>query len=202
MDSATWKTYNELLRVIKFVIDTKIFRLKVQRRLDNYLGWNLKVFCDRDWAGDTETRVTVTGFIIYLLNVPICWRSKSQKGVTLSSTEAEDVAISDCMAMSEAVKEICFIFYLLRYISISVDLPIMVRTDNIAARFMAENASSGFRTRHIDTTYHFIREHVEDSFIKIVLIKTGDNRSDFFIKNFNKDTYERHVLKPLGNIDG
>jgi hypothetical protein len=35
------------------------------------------------WAGDPETRVSVTGFIIYLLSVPICWRSKSQKGVTL-----------------------------------------------------------------------------------------------------------------------
>jgi hypothetical protein len=51
--------------------------------------WNLKVFCDSDWAGDPETRVSVTGFVIYLLDVPVCWRSKSQKGVTLLSTEAE-----------------------------------------------------------------------------------------------------------------
>jgi hypothetical protein len=36
----------------------------------------------------------VTGFIIHLLNVPICWNSTSQKGVTLSSTEAKYVAIS------------------------------------------------------------------------------------------------------------
>jgi hypothetical protein len=52
MDSATWGAYNELLRVIKFVIDTKTFGLKVQPRLDNNLGWDLKVFCDSDWAGD------------------------------------------------------------------------------------------------------------------------------------------------------
>jgi hypothetical protein len=60
-------------------------------------------FCDSNWAGDTETRVSVTVFIISLLNVPICWRSKSQKGVTLSSTEAEYVAIF------EAVEELKFI---------------------------------------------------------------------------------------------
>jgi hypothetical protein len=64
----------------------------------------LEDFCDRDWAGDPETRLSKTGFIIYLLSVPICWRSKSQKGVTLSSTEAEYVAIS------EAVEELKFIF--------------------------------------------------------------------------------------------
>jgi hypothetical protein len=50
-------------------------------------------------------------------------------------------------------------------------LPIMVRTDNIGAMFMAENASSGVRTRHIDTGYHFIKEHVEDGLIKIVLFE-------------------------------
>jgi hypothetical protein len=89
MDSASWEAYNELLRVIKFVIDTNFFGLKVQPKLDNNLGWDLKIFCDSNWARYPETRVIVMGFIIYLLNVPICWRSKSQKGVTLSSTEAK-----------------------------------------------------------------------------------------------------------------
>jgi hypothetical protein len=65
------------------------------------------VFCDSDWAGDSETRISVTGFILCLMNVPVCWRSKSQKGVILSSSEAEYVAIS------EAVKEVKFIYYLL-----------------------------------------------------------------------------------------
>jgi hypothetical protein len=45
----------------------------------------------------------VTGFIIYLQGAPVCWRSMAQKGVTLSSSEAEYVAISD------AVKEIKFL---------------------------------------------------------------------------------------------
>jgi hypothetical protein len=46
MVSATWGAYNELLRVIKFVIDTKTFCLKVHPRLDNNLGWDLNIFCD------------------------------------------------------------------------------------------------------------------------------------------------------------
>jgi hypothetical protein len=66
----------------------------------------------------------VTGFIIYLFNVPICWRSKSQKGVTLLSTEAEYIAIS------EAVKEIKFIYYLLSDLHVNVNLPIVVKKDN------------------------------------------------------------------------
>jgi hypothetical protein len=55
MDSATWGAYNESLRVIKFVSDTKSFGLKVQPRLDKNLGLDLKIFCGRSWAGDPET---------------------------------------------------------------------------------------------------------------------------------------------------
>jgi hypothetical protein len=65
------------------------------------------VFCDSDWAGDSETRISVAGFILYLMNVTVCWRYKAQKGVTLLSSEAEYVA------MLEAVKEVKFIYYLL-----------------------------------------------------------------------------------------
>jgi hypothetical protein len=44
MNSSTLEAYNELLRVIKFMIDTKTFGLKVQPKLDNNLGLYLKIF--------------------------------------------------------------------------------------------------------------------------------------------------------------
>jgi ketol-acid reductoisomerase len=145
------------------------------------------VFCDSDWACDSETRISVTGFILYLMNVPVCWRSKSQKGVTLSRTEAEYVA------MSEAVKEVKFIYYLLRDIGIEVELPIIVKTDNVGAMFMAQNSFSGVRTRHVDTRYHFVRENLDDGIIKIEFVKFNENQSDIFTKNITQEIYERHV---------
>jgi hypothetical protein len=45
--------------------------------------WDLLSYCDSDWAGDAESRISVTGFIIYLLGARICWRSKAQKGIIL-----------------------------------------------------------------------------------------------------------------------
>jgi hypothetical protein len=121
------------------------------------------------------------------MNVPVCWRSKAQRGVTLLSSEAEYVAIS------EAVKEIKFIYYLLQWIGIKIDLPIIVKTDNIGAIFMAQNASPGVRTRHIDTRYHYIWEKEEDGIIKIEFVRLIDNDSDIFTKNFNQEIYEKHV---------
>jgi hypothetical protein len=91
------------------------------------------------------------------------------KGVTLSRSEAEYVA------MSEAVKEVKFIYYLLRDIGIEVKLPIIVKTGNVGAMFMAQNSSSGVRTRHIDTRYHFVRENLDNRIIKIEFIKSVEN---------------------------
>jgi hypothetical protein len=151
-------------------------------------------YCNSNWAGDAETRISVTGLIIYLLGVPICWRSKGQKGVTLSSSEAEYVAIS------EAVKEIRFIYYL-ESIGMTVKLPIVVRCDNVGAIFMAKNSSFGVRTRHVDTRYHFIRKHIEDGFIQIVFVKSCDSDADLFTKNVSKDIYNKQVGKFLGKVD-
>jgi hypothetical protein len=119
------------------------------------------------------TRMSMMGFIIYLLNILICWRSKSQKGVTLSSTEAKYVAIS------EAIKELKFIYYLLSDLHINVNLPIVVNTDNIGAIFMSENVLTSFWTRHVDARYNFVREFNEDGFIKIKFNRSIENDSDF-----------------------
>jgi hypothetical protein len=70
MDKATKGTYLEMLRVIKFVIDTKNFCLRIKPEFKGKI-WSLRVFCDSDWAGNSETRISVTGFILYLMNVPV-----------------------------------------------------------------------------------------------------------------------------------
>jgi hypothetical protein len=97
--------------------------------------WDMVSYSDSDWAGNPDSRISVTGFVIYLLGAPICWRSKGQKGVTLSSSEAEYVT------MSGTVKEIGFIYYLLSGMGVQIKLPIVVRCDNVGAIFMAKNSS-------------------------------------------------------------
>jgi hypothetical protein len=108
---------------------------------------------------------------------------------------------AEYVAMLETVKEIRFILYLLRSMSIVVKLPIIVRCDNVGAIFMAENSSSGVRTRHVDTKYHFVWEHIVDDFIKIVFVKSCENVADLFPKNVSKDAYTKHVSNFLGKME-
>ena len=66
--------------------------------------WVLKVYTDSNWAGDKNTRISVSGYVLFLMNVPILWRSKSQKAITLSSSEAE------YYALGEAAKDVLNLF--------------------------------------------------------------------------------------------
>jgi hypothetical protein len=98
-------------------------------------------------------------WIIYLLGAPIFWRSKGQKGVTLSGNKSESVA------MSEADNEIRFIHYF-KGMGVDVKFPIVFRCYSVGTTFMAENSRSGVRTRHIDNRYHFVCEHVKNGLMK------------------------------------
>jgi hypothetical protein len=188
MSGATDAAFKELKRVIKFVLDTKTYGLRVQPKLvGDDTQWTMTVFTDSDWAGNKDNRISIIGYIIFLLGASILWKSKAQKLVSLSSTEAE------YYALSEAAKEIKFVVQILLSMGIPVQLPIIVRVDNMGAIFMSENASATSRTKHVDTRYHFVREFVEDGFIRIVFVRTVDNVLDYFTKNVTGDIYDAHV---------
>jgi len=91
--------------------------------------------------------------VIYLCGVPICWRRKAQRTVTLSSAEAEWIALR------EVAKEVLFIAQVLKSMGVKVEFPIIIRVDNIAAIFMANNITTNQRTRHVDVRTKFVTQY-------------------------------------------
>jgi hypothetical protein len=193
LDGTSDAAYKELMRVLKYVLDTKRLSLKMEPKSEkDETGWSIVAFSDSDFAGDSETRISIAGFILYLMGVPISWKSKGQKGVTLSSTEAELVALS------EAAKEVKFVFQVLRSMGVKVNLPIIVRVDNIGAIFIGSNVTVSQRSKHIDVRYHFVREYVHEGFIRIIFVRTKDNDADIFTKNLSGELHDRHASKMVG----
>ena len=125
------------------------------------------------------------------MGVPISWRSKGQKSVTLSSSEAEYVALS------EAAKEIKFVYQLLTGMGMKLKLPIVVCVDNLGAVFMSINVSVSQRTKHVDIRYRFVQQFVFEGFIKVVFVRTEDNDADIFTKNLGGDLHQRHSKKMI-----
>jgi hypothetical protein len=191
MDRATEGQFKELKRLIKFVVDTKWKGLQIKPDKLNEEVWAIRGFSDSDYCADKETRRSITGYVIYLLGVAISWKSKGQKSVTLSTTEAEYVALS------EATREIKFIVQILESMNLPVDYPITVHVDNVGAIFLANNKTTSERTKHVDIRHHFTREFIEDGIVKVIFVRSNENDADLFTKNLPGEVYERHAQKFL-----
>jgi len=162
LDCLSPAAYKEMLRVVKFALDTRNLGIKVAPILLINDEWIVVAFSDSDFGGDKEIRISVAGFIVYFMGVPISWKSKGQKTVALSSSEAEYVALP------EAAKEIKFVYQVLISMDFKVKLPIIVHVDNLGTILMSENVSVSQRTKHVDIRYRFVQEFVLDGFIKII----------------------------------
>ena len=139
--------------------------------------WKLEALSDSDFANDKDTRYSVYGYIIYFCGIPVAWKSKGMKSVVLSTTDAEYVAVS------EVVKEIKFLYQMLRSMEINVPLPIKDQVDNVGAIWLANNSSVSERKKHVDLRAHFVRDMINDQVIEINFVKSAENDSGMMTKN-------------------
>jgi hypothetical protein len=193
LDGATEAHWKALMRVIKFVLDTKLHALKLKPKLQ-YGKVHLKGVSDSEFAGDKDTRISVYGYVTYYCGAPISWKSKSGQSVTLSSTEAE------YYASSEAAKELLFVYNLIKSMGLELQMHMILYVDNTGAIYLANNYSTGQRTKHIDIRAHFVRELIVDELLRIVFIKSEDNDADIFTKNVSEELFEKHSQKQVVSL--
>ncbi len=60
------------------------------------VGFVMRAKVDADHAGDTVTRRSRTGFLVYLNSALVCWLSRKQTSVESSSFGSEFVAMKHC----------------------------------------------------------------------------------------------------------
>jgi hypothetical protein len=197
LDGATTAHWKALLRAIKYVFDTKMHALKLQPICTNDQQLYLESYSDSEFAGDRETRASVYGYITFFCGAPISWKSKSNKSVTLSSTEAE------YYAASEAAKELVFVKNLIEGLNQlkKLKLPMTLRMDNTGAIYLANNQTTGPRTKHIDIRVHYVRDMINDGTIKTLFVKTDDNTSDIFTKNTSEALFIKHTDKFMEDLE-
>ena len=111
---------------------------------------NLFAYTDSDWGSDTTHRRSVSGMIILLSGVAVIYKTRYQKSIALSSTEAEFVSAS------ETGKMILYIRSLLQDLGYPTPDLTVLNIDNTGATFMIGAQAPTRRTRHIDIRYFAI----------------------------------------------
>lgn len=145
-------------------------------------------YVDSDWAGCPDTRRSTMGYCIFLGENLVSWAAKKQVTVSQSSTEAE------YKALSTATSELMWISYLLRDIGIPLS-SIRIYSDNMGATQLAANPIFHARTKHIEVSYHFLRDLVCKGLLSVHFVRSSNQLADIFTKGLSPSVFHRFWSK-------
>ena len=95
------------LGILEYINGTSEYGITFQR--GTLSGISLEVFSDADYASNATDRWSVSGGLVMCGGASVCWFSRTQECVTLSTSEAQYVALGD------AVKELLCLRQVLRF---------------------------------------------------------------------------------------
>jgi hypothetical protein len=152
--------------------------MKIPPNLLPSRGFPVKITCfvDADHAGDTLTRRSHTGIIIFVNNSPIVWYSKKQTTVEVSTFGSEFVAMRIAVEKVEALR------YKLQMLGIEIDGMIDILCDNGSVVRNTSIPESVLNKKHTSICYHRVREAVAAKILRIAKIDSRDNLADILTK--------------------
>jgi hypothetical protein len=139
-------------------------------------GFKIRAYVDSDHAGDTVTRRSRTGFIIYLNNAPIYWFSKKQGSIETSTFGSKFIAMKNCCEYIRGLR------YKLRMMGIPCDFPAYILGDNQSVLVNSSKPFSVLKKKSSSIAYHFVREGVAKDEWRCVYVLTHNNPSDLLTK--------------------
>nr|GFC00203.1 retrovirus-related Pol polyprotein from transposon TNT 1-94 [Tanacetum cinerariifolium] len=128
-------------------------------------GFDLTAYSDADHAGCHLDRKSTSGSVQFLGDKLVCWSSKKQNCVSISTAESEYVADSGCCA-----QVLCMRTQLTDYGFFYDKVPIYC--DSKSAIAISCNPVHHTRIKHIDVRYHFIKGHVKKGTIELYFVGT------------------------------
>ncbi|GJT96508.1 hypothetical protein Tco_1092026 [Tanacetum coccineum] len=164
----------------------------------------LTAFADADHAGCQDTRRSKSGSMQLFCDRSVSCSSKKQKSTTISSTEAEYIALSGCCAQILWMRS-QLTNYGLRFNKIPLYY------DNKSGIALCCNNVQCSRSKHIDIRYHFIKEQVENRVVEVYFVRTeyqlvdiltkalGRERLEFLINKLGMRSMSPETLKNLGD---
>jgi hypothetical protein len=129
-----------------------------------------------------------TSRYVFIVNVgAITWGSRKQTIITLSSTEAEYVTLS------EATCEAKWLAALYDELGYQANGPIKIFGDNNGSIAMATNPQFHKRSKHIAIRYHWIRQQIQDGLLQIHLCRDPQQTANILTKALTPEKHNRHV---------
>lgn len=161
-----WEAMKWIFRYVKGTSDVGLLYLRHEGSIFGVTG-----FVDSDYAGCLDTRRSLTGYVFKFCDNTVSWKCNLQHVVSLSTTEAEFIAVTEAIWMKGMA------------ISLKADHAVpKVFCDSQSGIHLAKNQVYHERTKHRDVKLHFVREIVAKEEVQLEKISTDDNPADLFTK--------------------
>ena len=154
----------------------------------------LRAFCDADWGTCKDSVRSLTGFCVFLGSLLVSWKTKKQKTVAKSSTEAE------YHSMSATTSELEWLSHLMEDFCLDPQLPIVLHCDNKAAMHIAANPVFHERTKHLRINCHYTRDKVMEGFLKTSHVPSQEQLVDLLTEPLG-ELQHNYLCSRLGLVD-
>jgi hypothetical protein len=128
-------------------------------------------YSDADWAGNANDRKSTSGGCFYVGTNLVARMSQKQASISLSTAEAEYIAVGSCCNQLLRMKK------LLGDYGLTQDT-MVINCDITSAINISKNPVQHFRTKHINIRHHFIRDLVESREVVLMFIPTENQLAD------------------------
>ena len=146
-----------------------VWKFKWQTPMDE-----VHVYTDSDWAGCRRTRKNTRGGVVMIGEHVIKSWSRTQKAITLSSGEAELVALVAGMSEGLGIRALG--------VDRGIERKVIGMCDSSAAMGVVERRGVG-KIRHLDVGKLWIQEMRENGGVEIKKVKGTANPADQLTKN-------------------
>eukprot|EP00924_Labyrinthula_sp_SR-Ha-C_P014512 snap_masked-scaffold_34-processed-gene-0.30-mRNA-1 protein AED:0.14 eAED:0.14 QI:0/-1/0/1/-1/1/1/0/176 len=142
----------------------------------------VKMLVDTSLASN-EVRKSVTGFLIFVNNTLVAYKSKKQRIITISSTKAEYIEFS------LALKELKFVLLILE--EMNMEYIVEVFMDSQSAISIVKNKEVNGQTKHLDIHYKFVGQIIERLKVNLKYVGREDNWSDMLTRASRKGEFQK-----------
>lgn len=140
----------------------------------------LQAYTDADFAGDPATSRSTSGSLIRIGSGPVCWRSRLQSNVVLSTTEAE------YLAATETCRQLAWVKSLIQELQLQDMIEGAKRTtlfvDNQAAISLIKNHDNYKRSKHIALRNHYCKEEFIEGEVAVTYLESKLQLADGLTK--------------------
>jgi hypothetical protein len=175
--------------VMRYLKGTMDYRIEYVA--DSEIG--LLGYSDSDWDGSVANWKSTLGCCFTFESSMISWISKKKSCVELNMDEAKYVAAS-----AEGHEVVWLQKLLTRLFNILMEA-ICILCDNKSCIKLLENPVFHDRSKHIEISYHYIRDMVQKEAVRIQYVATDEHIADVLTKLLSRTKFE-YFMEMLGVV--